>query len=410
MVLSRVGRNPISGKAAARKGKSGRIDGLAIGGTEMSVEKVIPFPQPDLSSNMNRRGVVPKGMVSAQARAFLDGLPMPALLLNGDLEVVGANARFHGDDPLGRRLGLNVIGQAYDGLWRNAGMSRRDCQFLKLNLHSLGVPRTPPFRLEQTLRDDGYERIVIYGSRIDQPDPYLLVVHFAVPSDRANITPEMQQMVLLQAEQEERRRIARELHDDTFQQLTLIQFGLETMKAADASPDIRDVCESIEAALSAVQHQVRTLSFVLHPPELDAGGLTKALESFISGFGRRSGLNVEFVNSAGDISVRPEVELAVYRVAQEALTNVLKHAAASRVKVRLKFKDGDLILEVEDNGIGIPKIMIEGRRREVRGVGLSGMRERIEALNGRLTIRSRSPGTLVSASIPSRRKADVCVR
>jgi signal transduction histidine kinase len=375
-----------------------------------SVEKVIPFPQPDLSSNTSRRRVVPKGVVSSQTRAFLDGLPMAALLLDAELKVVAANVRFHSDDPMGKRLGLDVIGQTYDRLWRSAGMSRRVCQFLKLNLHSLTVPRTPPFRLEETLGDDGDERIVIYGSRIDEPDPYLLVVHFAVPSHRANITPEMQQMLLLQAEQEERRRIARELHDDTFQQLTLIQFGLETMKASDASPDIRDVCASIEAALAAVQHQVRTLSFVLHPPELDACGLAKALESFISGFGRRSGLNVEFVNSVGDIAVRPEVELAVYRVAQEALTNVLKHAAASRVKVRLKLRDGDLILEVEDNGIGIPKIIVEGRRREVLGVGLSGMRERIEALNGRLTIRSRSPGTLVSASIPSRRRADICSR
>jgi signal transduction histidine kinase len=285
-------------------------------------------------------------------------------------------------------------------------MNRQVCHFLKLNLHSLAVPRTPPFCLKETVAGKGDERIVIYGSRIDQPDPYLLVVHFPVPSDRANVTPEMQQIVLFQAEQEERRRIARELHDETFQQLTLIQFGLETMKAADASADIRDVCESIEAALAAVQHQVRTLSFVLHPPELDAAGLTGALESFISGFGRRSGLHVEFANLAGEIGVRPEVELAVYRVAQEALTNVLRHAAASRIEVRLMLRDGDLVLEVEDNGIGIPQVIVEGRRREALGVGLSGMRERIEALAGRLTIRSRSPGTLVSASIPCRRRTE----
>jgi two-component sensor histidine kinase len=375
----------------------------------MSVEKVIPFARSGLSGSASRPGMIPGGAVSLQARAFLDGLPMPALLLNGNLQVVGANALFGRDDPLGKRLGPDFVGQTYDALWRRAGMNRQACQFLKLNLHSLKVPRTPPFRLEETVAGDGDERIVICGSRIDQPDPCLLVVHFPVPADHANVTPEMQQIVLLQAEQEERRRIARELHDETFQQLTLIQFGLETMKAADASGDIRDVCESIEAALAAVQHQVRTLSFVLHPPELDAGGLTRALESFIRGFGRRSGLHVEFANLAGEIGLRPEVELAVYRVAQEALTNVLRHAAASRVDVRLKLRDGNLILEVEDNGIGIPEIIVEGRRREAVGVGLSGMRERIEALAGRLTIRSGSPGTLVSASIPCRRCSDSCV-
>jgi two-component sensor histidine kinase len=372
----------------------------------MSVEKVIPYPKPDLAGNASQRGMIPRGEVSVQARAFLDGLPMPALLLNNDLQVVGANARFHCDDPLGKQLGLDFVGQTYHALWRRVGMNRQVCHFLKLNLHSLAVPRTPPFCLKETVAGKGDERIVIYGSRIDQPDPYLLVVHFPVPSDRANVTPEMQQIVLFQAEQEERRRIARELHDETFQQLTLIQFGLETMKAADASADIRDVCESIEAALAAVQHQVRTLSFVLHPPELDAAWLTGALESFISGFGRRSGLHVEFANLAGEIGVRPEVELAVYRVAQEALTNVLRHAAASRIEVRLMLRDGDLVLEVEDNGIGIPQVIVEGRRREALGVGLSGMRERIEALAGRLTIRSRSPGTLVSASIPCRRRTE----
>jgi two-component sensor histidine kinase len=373
----------------------------------MSVEKVIPFPQPDPSQSASQQGVILQGAVSAQARAFLEGLPMPALLLNAKRQVIGTNARFHSDDPLGGRLGCDVFGQTYDSLWQIAGMDRQVCQFLKLSLHSLAVPGTPPFRLEERVVDGDDGRIVIYGSRIDQPDPYILVVHFALPPDRANITPEMQQIVLFQAEQEERRRIARELHDETFQQLTLIQFGLETMKAADALPGIREVCESIEAALAAVQHQVRTLSFVLHPPELDAGGLAKALECFIGGFGRRSGLPVEFVNSTGEVCVRPEVELAVYRVAQEALTNVLKHAAASQVSVRLTLEGDDLILEVEDNGIGIQKVTVEGRCREDLGVGLSGMRERIEALAGKLTIRSRSPGTLVSATIPCRRRTDV---
>jgi signal transduction histidine kinase len=375
----------------------------------MSVEKVIPFPQPDFPSKAGRRTTIAKGLVSAQARAFLDGLPMPALLLNGARQVVGANAPFHCDDPLGRRLGLAVVGQTYDGLWQHAGMSRQACRFLKRNLHSLAVPKTPPFRLEETLGGGSGERIVIHGSRIELAETYLLVVHFAVPTERAIVTPELQQIVLLQAEQEERRRIARELHDETFQQLTLIQFGLETMKACDAPAGIREVCDSIEAALAAVQHQVRTLSFVLHPPELDDGGLAKALESFIKGFGRRSGLHVAFANLAGEIGVRPEVELAIYRVAQEALTNVLKHAAASRVKVRLQLKDDDLILEVEDNGIGIAETLVEGRRREAVGVGLSGMRERIEALAGRLTIRSRSPGTRVTASIPCRRRTDIHV-
>jgi signal transduction histidine kinase len=331
---------------------------------------------------------------------------MPALLLNEDLQVVGANALFQCDDPLGKQLGQDFVGKTYDALWQHAGMNRRVCQVLKLNLHSQAVPRTPPFRLEQAVTGESDERIVIYGSRIDQPDPYLLVVHFPVSSEGANVTAEMQQIVVLQAEQEERRRIARELHDETFQQLTLIQFGLETMKATEASDDIRDVCESIEVALAAVQHQVRTLSFVLHPPELDAGGLAWALESFVGGFGRRSGLHVEFANLADEIGAPPDVELAVYRVAQEALTNVLRHAAASRVKVWLKFEDDNLVLEVEDNGIGIPQIIVEGRRREAVGVGLSGMRERIEALDGRLTIRSGSLGTLVSARIPCRRRTD----
>jgi signal transduction histidine kinase len=187
----------------------------------------------------------------------------------------------------------------------------------------------------------------------------------------------------------------------------VIQFGLDIMKGANSAAEIRDACQSIETALAAVQHQVRTLSFVLHPPELDTGGLATALERFVKGFGRRSGLAVGFANSAGALTVKPEVELALYRVAQEALANVLKHASATRVKVQLRLRDQRLILEVEDNGVGIPQHVIDGDGPAQVGIGLSSMRERIGALAGKLTIRQRSPGTLVAASIPCRRKRDV---
>lgn len=215
------------------------------------------------------------------------------------------------------------------------------------------------------------------------------------------------QAKLLRAQDEERRRIARDLHDGTAQHLALAQVMLETVRKARTFEAIETACLDIESALGTAQHQMRTLSYVLHPPELEeAGGIVEALSSFLKGFARRTGLSVRFHNLAGYLKPSADLEIALYRVAQEALVNVGKHAFASTVEVRLRRIAKYLALEIEDDGIGISNDIIEGRMREAVGVGLSGMRERVEGLGGMFCVERRLTGTHVGAYFPQRRAED----
>ncbi|MFK4875223.1 sensor histidine kinase [Novosphingobium sp. ZW T3_23] len=208
------------------------------------------------------------------------------------------------------------------------------------------------------------------------------------------------------AQEEERRRIARELHDGTAQHVAVAQVMLETVRKARTFEAIDKACLDIEAALSTAQHQMRTLSYVLHPPELASGGIVEALATFLKGFARRTGLKVGFHNYAGQLRPSAALKLALYRVAQEALVNVSRHASARSVDVRLRTAAKHIVLEIEDDGVGIADDIVAGRRREAIGVGLSGMRERVEALGGVFCLERRRTGTLVGAFFPQRRKGD----
>ncbi len=195
----------------------------------------------------------------------------------------------------------------------------------------------------------------------------------------------------------ERGRIARELHDSTAQHLVAIDLELSNlvMRTSPGALDVESLVR-IRESLASAHREIRTFSYLLHPPQLERDGLETTLSAFIEGFGRRAGLWVETVMSSNLGRYPPDIELVLFRVAQEALMNVHTHARATQVWVRLHERRGSLILEVEDNGQGLDAHFKEG-------VGMAGMRSRLAQLRGRLTFTDHGQGLKLRASCPLRR-------
>ncbi len=213
---------------------------------------------------------------------------------------------------------------------------------------------------------------------------------------------------LLRLQDEERRRIARELHDTTAQGLAglclnLSLLGRSAAQWNDKERETLATCRSIaEQSLS----ELRTMSYLLHPPLLDESGLEPALQWFAEGFTKRSGIRVSF-DLAGLARLPRDVELALFRVVQESLGNVHRHSGSKVAAVRIR-QDGDVVLEVEDEGFGLVENWDATRGKVAHsGVGIAGMRERVHQLGGDLHVSPRKPrGTIVRAVIPVRKMVD----
>lgn len=208
---------------------------------------------------------------------------------------------------------------------------------------------------------------------------------------------------ILRLQDAERRRIARELHDTTAQNLAALNMNLARLEralATDNSPLVKLVNDTTALADICVQ-EVRTLSYLLHPPLLDQFGLGRAVQDYTSGFAARSGIAVQ-VEIEGEILRLPdEVELAFFRVLQESLGNVHRHSESATATVRLCQTATEIRLEVSDNGRGIAPAMLERlRSRAALGVGVTGMAERLSQLGGRLDFDSGPAGTTVRARAP----------
>lgn len=206
---------------------------------------------------------------------------------------------------------------------------------------------------------------------------------------------------LLTAQDEERRRIARELHDTTAQQLAALALNLAVIsklvinappKASQILADCRELVE--QAAL-----EVRTTSYLLHPPLLEAAGLVGAVKEYASGFARRSGIKVVLALQEELGRLPAEVELALFRMVQEGLGNIHRHSGSSTATIRLAREPGRVSLAIEDTGHGIPAAVLSALQSKTGavGVGIAGMRERLHQLKGRLEIDSGSGGTTVRA-------------
>jgi len=219
---------------------------------------------------------------------------------------------------------------------------------------------------------------------------------------------------VVRAQDEERRRIARDLHDSTGQNLiaaTLLLGRIEDVVPAAAKPILGQLEETLQQSI----REVRTVSYLLHPPLLDEVGLGPALRCYVDGYSQRSGLAVD-LDVAPDVDrLPPDTELAVFRIVQEALTNVSRHSRSPTARIRLAREtasDGsNIVLTIEDAGRGMPAISnaraLIGRKLGARGVGLGSMRERLHQLGGSLEIESAVGWTVVRAIIPARGEAAV---
>jgi len=200
---------------------------------------------------------------------------------------------------------------------------------------------------------------------------------------------------LLRLEDEERRRLARELHDTTAQWLAALSMNLSVVsESADLlQPRAQAAMAECVALADQCLREIRTVSYLLHPRELDDLGLESALSRYTDGFVQRSGISIELEVSPSLGRLPEAVETAVFRVVQECLTNVHRHSGSSTAHVRLIRIPSNLVLEVEDSGRGFS-------HDATSGVGIAGMRERVQQLDGRLEISSQPGGTSVKATIP----------
>ncbi len=206
---------------------------------------------------------------------------------------------------------------------------------------------------------------------------------------------------ILELQDSERRRIARELHDSVGQYLAGLKINLNQIEAGvgiDASKLIRETIGLTDCAIQ----EVRTISHLLHPPLLEELGFLSAARWYVDEYGKRSQVKVSLLVDEPIERLPREIEIALFRVLQEALTNVYRHAAARSVDVRISCNDGHVTLTVADDGKGIPQeVLIRFRGGAAAGIGLAGMRERLAEFGGEIVVESSSAGSVVEAMIPT---------
>jgi len=208
---------------------------------------------------------------------------------------------------------------------------------------------------------------------------------------------------LMTLQDEERRRIARDLHDTVGQTLAAVKMSIALIRQVKgAPPALQPLIDDLNALADEALQEVRTTSYLLHPPLLDEAGIAPAARWFVEGFARRSGLHIECDIPQHVERPSRDGELVLFRILQESLTNVHRHSQASAATVRLTRTGQHIEIEVTDNGKGIP----EARLRRIdssaaqAGVGITGMRERVLKLGGLFHIEALNPGTAVRVALP----------
>jgi PAS domain S-box-containing protein len=285
------------------------------------------------------------------------------------------------------------------GIWTDPDETRRFVEELKRERHIRD--HEAQFRTKS-----GEIRMVLGSSDLVEIDGELCALTVIADITERKRTDEQLRRLsgeLLRSQDEERRKIAMDLHDSTGQDLVALATMLCQLRRSIPSSErkLRRLLSECKALADRCIRDVRTLSYVLHPPVLDAAGLCDAVRDYVYGFAKRSGVHVE-LELPGRLGRMPrDVELALFRVVQEALTNIQRHSGSQQAKVRIH-SNANLALEISDRGHGASALS-HGEREVPRfgmGVGISSMQERVRLIGGRLDIESTNQGTTVRVTMP----------
>lgn len=207
---------------------------------------------------------------------------------------------------------------------------------------------------------------------------------------------------LLQAQDEERRHIARELHDSAGQTLTVLGMSLAQLvqKASRNDPELANDAEAIQGMIQQLHRDIRTAAYLLHPPLLDESGLYSALTWYIQGLVEHSTLQIN-LEIARDFGRLPrDMELVVFRLVQECLTNIHRHSGSKTASIRIVRVANQVTVDIRDRGHGVSQQRLAEIQSGASGVGIRGMRERLRQFGGKLKMDSDSRGTRIFVTIP----------
>jgi len=327
--------------------------------------------------------------------AFMDNLPGFAWIKDADGSYLFINRALEQCTPFDRNwrgktdaeMFSRYLAAEYQANDRTVRSSRKPIQTIEQTLlnGSRGVALVTKF----PIFDRGRQVALVGGCCVD------ITEQIQLEKTLQTISAE-----LLTAEDKERRRIAREVHDSTYQNMIAVSLNLASVSASLKAAGVQPAANVLDETLSLVTEsarELRTLAYALHPPALDDMGLVPAIRAYIEGFSRRSGINIALELPVEDQRFPDSVELALFRIVQEGLSNIYRHAGTQTASLRLVHLSGSVTLEIRDQGLGIAAL---ASNPHTAGVGIAGMRQRLRPLKGQLEIANGNPGTILRVKVP----------